>query len=104
MDIVERHDHTGAKPITIQLDPAEVLALYSFLALGEHFAATVSGELSPFSPDETRGHISMIAESASKTLMRKLAAAVKAVQTRARSGGADELCGEAHYVAVAVST
>jgi len=61
----------------------------------------MSGELSPFSSDETRGHISMIAESASKTLMRKLAAAVKAVQTRARS---DELCGEAHYVAVAVST
>ena len=104
MDIVERHDHTGAKPITIQLDPAEVLALYSFLALGEHFAATVSGELSPFSPDETRGHISTIAESASKTLMHKLAVAIKAVSTRARSGGADKLCGEAEYVAVVVST
>jgi hypothetical protein len=77
---MEEDDDRCAAPITVQLEPAEVLALYSFLALGEHFAATISGEPSPFSPDEIRSHIANIAESASKTLMHKLAAAVAAVR------------------------
>ena len=40
--------------ITIQLAPGEVLALYSFLALGAHFAAVVSRENSPFSLSENK--------------------------------------------------
>jgi uroporphyrinogen-III synthase len=69
-----------AKPIAIHLDPAEVLALYSFLALGAHFAAIVSGENSPFSSDELRAHIATIGEIASNTLMDKVVGAVVAAR------------------------
>jgi len=71
-------DNSRATPIKVELNAAEVLALYSFLALGEHFAATLSGEPSPFSPDEIRSHIANITQNASRTLMDKIALAVAA--------------------------
>ena len=69
-------DNSRATPIKVELDAAEVLALYSFLALGEHFAATLSGEPSPFWADEIRSHIANITQNASRTLMDKIALAV----------------------------
>jgi len=66
----------GAKLITLQLAPAEVLELYSFLALGAHFAAISSAELSPFSPNKAGHYIATIEERASTTLTDKLARAV----------------------------
>lgn len=81
---MEGNSDTSAEAVTLQLDPGEVLALYGFLALGEHFAAVISGEDSPFSPDEIRSHIATIRESASNTLMDKLVGAVAAVRDRAR--------------------
>ena len=47
-----RNSETNTELITLQLAPAELLALYRFLALGAHFAAIISGENSPLSPDE----------------------------------------------------
>jgi hypothetical protein len=73
-------DNSRATAIKIELDPTEVLALYSFLALGEHFAATLSGEPSPFSPDETRRHIANITQDSSRSLMDKIALAVAAAR------------------------
>ena len=58
--------------------------LHSFLALGAHFAAIISGEHSPFSPDETRSLIASVGASLSKTLMDKLAEAIAAVRDRER--------------------
>lgn len=77
-----RENHSRATPIKIELDPAEVLALYSFLALGEHFAATMSGEPSPFSPDEIRSHTVNITQNASRSLMNKIALAVAVARER----------------------
>jgi hypothetical protein len=83
--VMERDSDPSADVMTLQLHPGEVLALYGFLALGAHFAAVISGEDSPFSPDEIRSHITTIGESASNTLMDKLVGAVAAVvQDRAR--------------------
>ena len=73
-------DNSRATPIKIELDPAEVLALYGFLALGEHFAATISGEPSLFSPDEISGHIANITQNASRSLMDKIVLAVAAAR------------------------
>jgi len=70
------------EPITIQLAPSEVLALYSFLALGAHFAAVVSGENSPFSLGEISNHITTLGDMTSNTLADKLAGAVMAAQGR----------------------
>jgi hypothetical protein len=81
---MEPNSETSAELITLQLAPAEVLALYSFLALGAHFAATTSGEQSPFSPNEVRGHIATIEEGASNTLTDKLARAVVVARERHR--------------------
>ena len=72
----------GMEPITIQLAPGEVLALYSFLALGAHFAAVVSGENSPFSLGEISDHITTLGDMASNTLTGKLAGAVAAAHER----------------------
>jgi hypothetical protein len=58
--------------------------LHSFLALGAHFAAIISGEHSPFSPDEIRSLIATVGASPSNTLMDKLAGAVAAVRDRER--------------------
>ena len=69
---------TGAELITLQLAPAEVLALYSFLALGAHFAAAVSEEYSPFSVGEISNHITTLKDMTSTTLIDKLACAVTA--------------------------
>jgi hypothetical protein len=66
------------EPITIQLAPGEVLALYSFLALGAHFAAVVAGENSPFSLSEISNHITTLGDMTSNTLIDKLAGAVTA--------------------------
>ena len=82
MTDVGREDNNHATPIKIEFDPAEVLALYSFLALGEHFAAAISGEPSPFSPDEIRSHIANTTQNASRSLMEKLALAVAAARER----------------------
>ncbi len=70
----------SGEAVILQLDPAEVLALHSFLALGAHFAAIISGEHSPFSPDEARSLIATVGASPSNTLMDKLAEAVTAVR------------------------
>jgi hypothetical protein len=72
----------GMESITIQLAPGEVLALYSFLALGAHFAAVVSGENSPFSLSEISDHITTLGEMTPNTLTDKLAGAVAAAQER----------------------
>jgi len=72
----------GVEPITVQLAPSEVLALYSFLALGAHFAAVVSGENSPFSLGEISNHITTLGDMTSNTLADKLAGAVMAAQGR----------------------
>jgi hypothetical protein len=82
--VMERSSDASAEVVTLQFDPAEVLALYGFLALGAHFAAVISGEDSPFSPDEIRSHIATIGETASDTLMAKLVEAGTAVRDRAR--------------------
>jgi hypothetical protein len=80
-------DHYGAKlcrqreVVLLQLDPAEVLALHSFLSLG---SAIISGEHSTFSSDEVRSLIATVGESASTTLVDKLAEAVAAVRDRER--------------------
>jgi hypothetical protein len=79
---MERNCATSGEVVILKLDPAEVLALYSFLALGAHFAAIISGELSPFSPDEVRSLIATVGASPSTTLMDKLAEAVTAVRDR----------------------
>jgi hypothetical protein len=47
---------------TTQLAPGEVLAFYSFLALGAHFAAVVSGENSPFSLGEISNQITTLGD------------------------------------------
>ena len=82
--VMERSSDASAEVVTLQLEPGEVLALYGFLALGAHFAAVISGEDSPFSPDEIRSHIATIGETASDTLMAKLVEAGTAVRDRAR--------------------
>lgn len=81
---MEGNKDTGAALVTLQLAPAEVLALYSLLALGAHFAAIISGENSPFSPDEVRNHIATLGEMASNTLPDKLAGAVASARERHR--------------------
>jgi hypothetical protein len=81
---MEPSSETSSELITLQLAPAELLTLCSFLALGAHFAAITSGENSPLSPDELRSHIVTIGEVASSTLTGKLVAAVEAVRERER--------------------
>jgi hypothetical protein len=73
---MERNCAAGGQVVILQFDPAEILALHSFLALGAHFAAIISGEHSPFSPDEIRSLIATVGASPSKTLMDKLAEAI----------------------------
>jgi hypothetical protein len=70
------------EPITIQLAPGEVRALYSFLALGAHFAAVLSGENSPFSLSEISNHITTLGGMTSNTLTDTLAGAVMAARGR----------------------
>ena len=82
MAIMERNCATSGEVVILKLDPAEVLALHSFLALGAHFAAIIFGEHSPFSPDEIRSLIATVGASPSNTLMDKLAEAVTAVRDR----------------------
>jgi uncharacterized protein YneF (UPF0154 family) len=77
-------DCASGQVVILQLDPAEILALHSFLALGAHFAAIISGEHSPFSPDEIRSLIATVGARPSETLMDKLAEAVAAVRDRER--------------------
>jgi len=70
----------SGEAVILQLDPAEVLALHSFLALGAHYFRRHS----PFSPDETRSLIASVGASLSKTLVDKLAEAIAAVRDRER--------------------
>jgi hypothetical protein len=81
---MEPKSKAGGDLITLQLAPVEVMALCSFLALGAHFAAIISGENSPLSPDELRSHIATIGEVASSTLTDKLVGAVATVRERER--------------------
>ena len=81
---MERNCAASGQVVILQFDPAEILALYSFLALGGHFAAIISGEHSPFSPDEIRSLIATVGASPSKTLMDKLAEAI-ALHARSRA-------------------
>jgi hypothetical protein len=81
---MQPNDEPSAEPMTLLLDQAEVLALYSFLTLGAHFSATISGDESPLSPDELRGHIATIGQKASNTLMDKLAEAVAIIRGHCR--------------------
>jgi len=84
MDDDEAKRRHRQDPITVQFEPAELMALYSFLALGAHFAAIISAEHSPLSPDELRSHIVSICEVASSTLTDKIIGAVAAVRDRKR--------------------
>ena len=77
---MEQNSDTSAEVVTLLLDPAEVLALYGFLGLGAHFAAIISGEDSPFSPDEIRNFIETVGGNPLNNLMDKLAGAVAAVR------------------------
>ena len=79
---MERNCAASGQVAILQLDLAEIQGLHSFLALGAHFAAIISGEHSPFSPDEVRSLIATIGASPSNTLMDKLAEAVTAVRDR----------------------
>jgi hypothetical protein len=79
-----RHRKARGGATTLRLDAAEVAALYGFLALGAHFAATVSGEKSLFSPDEIRMHSAAIRTNASNTLVDKLFAAAVTAETTLR--------------------
>jgi hypothetical protein len=81
---MERNCAASGEVVILQLDTAEVLALHSFLALGAHFAAIISREHSPFSPDEIRSLIATVGASPSETLMDKLAEPVAAVRDRER--------------------
>jgi hypothetical protein len=81
---MERNCAASGQVVILQLDPAEILTLHSFLALGAHFAAIISGEHSPFSLDEIRSLIATVGASPSETLMDKLAEAVAAVRDRKR--------------------
>jgi hypothetical protein len=84
MDRNEGNEDTGAELVTLQLAPAEVLALYSFLALGAHFAAIVFGENSPLSQDEVTNYIATLSEIGSNTLTEKLVEAVATARGRGR--------------------
>jgi hypothetical protein len=77
---MESNGETNMELITLQLVRHEVLALYSFLALGAHFAAIISGENSPFSLGEINNHIATLGDMTSNTLTDKLAGAVVAAQ------------------------
>jgi hypothetical protein len=66
----------GDGAITLQLDRAEVLALYGFLALGSHFEAAMSGENSPLSSDQVGTHTVAISSSAAGTLIEKISTAI----------------------------
>jgi hypothetical protein len=77
---MESNDETNMELITLQLVRHEVLALYSFLALGAHFAAIISGENSPSSLGEINNHITTVGDIISNTLTDKLAGAVAAAQ------------------------
>ena len=81
---MERNCAASGRVAILQLDLAEIQGLHSFLALGAHFAAIISGEHSPFSPDEIRSLIATVGASPSKTLMDKLAEAIAAVRDRER--------------------
>src|SRR5712692_4385701 len=80
---MEQNSDTSAEVVTLLLDPAEVLALYGFLALGAHFAAIISGEDSPFSPDEIRHFIATVGGNPLNNLMDKLARAATEVVSAA---------------------
>jgi hypothetical protein len=81
---MQQNCDTTADFITVQFAPAEVLALHSFLALGAHFAAIISGENSPLAPDELRAHVAAISEVGASTLTDKLVGAVAEVRKRGR--------------------
>jgi hypothetical protein len=68
--------------VTLRLDPAEMLALYGFLALGSHFGAVMAGENSQFSPDEVRTYTAAISTGAATTLVDKISAAAKQLKIR----------------------
>jgi hypothetical protein len=80
-----KHSNKRDSAVTLRLDPAEMLALYGFLALGSHFGAAVSGENSQFSPDEVRTYTAAISTSAARTLMEKISIAVIAVHNQTGS-------------------
>jgi hypothetical protein len=82
---MERNCAASGQVVILQLDSAEILAFHSFLALGAHFAAIISGEHSPFSPDEIRSLIATVGASPSKTLMDKLAEAIALKNARSRA-------------------
>src|SRR5215469_6292492 len=87
---IQPYIEPSMEPITIQLAPGEVLALYSSLALGAHFAAVVSGENSPFSVREISNHITTLGDMTSNALTDKLARAVIAAELKS-SPEADEI-------------
>ena len=68
--------------VTLRLDPAEIRALYGFLALGSHFAALLSGESSQFSPGEVRNYTAAISTKAGSTLTNKICVAAATIQNR----------------------
>ena len=77
---MERNCAASGQVAILQLDLAEIQGFTVFWRL----ARTISGEHSPFSPDETRSLIASVGASLSKTLMDKLAEAIAAVRDRER--------------------
>jgi hypothetical protein len=71
-----QHGNNRGGAVTLQLERAEVLALYGFLALGSHFEAAMSGENSPLSSEEVRTHTAAISSYAASTLIEKISEAV----------------------------
>ena len=72
---------SAASAVTLDLDPAEVLALHGFLALGLHFEAILSEENSPFSPDAIRSYTAAISTNAATVLIDKIFAIAAVIDT-----------------------
>jgi len=78
------HGNKRDSAVALHLDSTEVVALYAFLALGSHYAATMSGEKSPLSPDEVRTHTAAISTGISSTLIKKVSASIVEILNRER--------------------
>jgi hypothetical protein len=99
------HRNKRDRAVTLRLDPAEMLALYGFLALGSHYAAAVSGESSQFSPDEVRTYTAAISTGAARTLIDKISVAAVGIHNEPEMRILEDLAppsdGGEHYREVA---
>jgi hypothetical protein len=99
------HRNNRDRAVTLRLDPAEMLALYGFLALGSHYAAAVSGESSQFSSDEVRTYTAAISTGAARTLIDKISVAAVGIHNEPEMRILEDLAppsdGGEHYREVA---